>query len=133
MYSQAGEPDEEDHHRDFTRTVRFLFATDTAKADEVEQLLERFRLEVLRADRTGPAIVGLRSEIEQRLRLVIARTERLAATDGRFGMLNASAGDQAHLKAGDRKSTRLNSSHRTISYAVFCLKKKTQRTHHHTR
>src|SRR5437867_6038852 len=28
--------------------------------------------------------------------------------------------------AGDRKSTRLNSSHRTISYAVFCLKKKTQ-------
>src|SRR5437867_8377035 len=31
-----------------------------------------------------------------------------------------------HLGAllGDRKSTRLNSSHRTISYAVFCLKKK---------
>src|SRR5438094_196140 len=26
----------------------------------------------------------------------------------------------------DRKSTRLNSSHRTISYAVFCLKKKQQ-------
>src|SRR5207248_2085739 len=26
----------------------------------------------------------------------------------------------------DRKSTRLNSSHRTISYAVFCLKKKNQ-------
>src|SRR5256885_3890322 len=28
----------------------------------------------------------------------------------------------------DRKSTRLNSSHLVISYAVFCLKKK---THHH--
>src|SRR5438876_3334270 len=28
---------------------------------------------------------------------------------------------------GDRKSTRLNSSHPSISYAVFCLKKKTQR------
>src|SRR5207248_4821049 len=27
-------------------------------------------------------------------------------------------------RIGDRKSTRLNSSHRTISYAVFCLKKK---------
>src|SRR3712207_9001340 len=26
---------------------------------------------------------------------------------------------------GDRKSTRLNSSHANISYAVFCLKKKT--------
>src|SRR2546430_10515442 len=28
----------------------------------------------------------------------------------------------------DRKSTRLNSSHSQISYAVFCLKKKTRRT-----
>src|SRR5690242_21543559 len=28
----------------------------------------------------------------------------------------------------DRKSTRLNSSHMSISYAVFCLKKKTQRS-----
>src|SRR5437867_7052337 len=28
------------------------------------------------------------------------------------------------MKLTDRKSTRLNSSHRTISYAVFCLKKK---------
>src|SRR2546426_5910961 len=31
--------------------------------------------------------------------------------------------------AADRKSTRLNSSHLVISYAVFCLKKKKQ-THH---
>src|SRR5207244_12214880 len=30
------------------------------------------------------------------------------------------------LKAIDRKSTRLNSSHQIISYAVFCLKKKTK-------
>src|SRR3712207_7071379 len=29
----------------------------------------------------------------------------------------------------DRKSTRLNSSHANISYAVFCLKKKTLTTH----
>src|SRR5437879_9782710 len=28
------------------------------------------------------------------------------------------------FRTGDRKSTRLNSSHRCISYAVFCLKKK---------
>src|SRR5947207_7462213 len=30
------------------------------------------------------------------------------------------------LAVGDRKSTRLNSSHTVISYAVFCLKKKTK-------
>src|SRR5438105_12201087 len=29
----------------------------------------------------------------------------------------------------DRKSTRLNSSHEWISYAVFCLKKKKKKTH----
>src|SRR5207249_10048723 len=31
---------------------------------------------------------------------------------------------RAELPRGDRKSTRLNSSHVSISYAVFCLKKK---------
>src|SRR5258708_23448895 len=30
----------------------------------------------------------------------------------------------------DRKSTRLNSSHQIISYAVFCLKKKKQKDNH---
>src|SRR5437773_6751341 len=32
--------------------------------------------------------------------------------------------DDIHDEMADRKSTRLNSSHITISYAVFCLKKK---------
>src|SRR2546430_9945680 len=38
----------------------------------------------------------------------------------------ASSGDvrQGGERQGDRKSTRLNSSHSQISYAVFCLKKK---------
>src|SRR5438128_7684859 len=31
---------------------------------------------------------------------------------------------EVHLQTRDRKSTRLNSSHGSISYAVFCLKKK---------
>src|SRR5690348_18417513 len=33
-----------------------------------------------------------------------------------------------HVDASDRKSTRLNSSHPSISYAVFCLKKKKKKT-----
>src|SRR5947208_7501571 len=37
-------------------------------------------------------------------------------------------GPTTRLQAGtDRKSTRLNSSHQIISYAVFCLKKKKQK------
>src|SRR5256885_11454779 len=37
----------------------------------------------------------------------------------------------AELLPIDRKSTRLNSSHLVISYAVFCLKKKNTRHHKH--
>src|SRR5207248_11728737 len=40
--------------------------------------------------------------------------------------LRASSQLEKQEKQTDRKSTRLNSSHRTISYAVFCLKKKKQ-------
>src|SRR5438309_5807436 len=36
--------------------------------------------------------------------------------------------ERAALENIDRKSTRLNSSHSSISYAVFCLKKKSRRS-----
>src|SRR2546430_9391563 len=38
-------------------------------------------------------------------------------------------GEPRPSSAGDRKSTRLNSSHSQISYAVFCLKKKKKSLH----
>src|SRR5438034_2106768 len=38
-------------------------------------------------------------------------------------------GQLLHIAVGDRKSTRLNSSHTVISYAVFCLKKKKEIQH----
>src|SRR3712207_7480364 len=41
------------------------------------------------------------------------------------------AHDLRHLDPRDRKSTRLNSSHANISYAVFCLKKKRGSRRHH--
>src|SRR5256885_4641441 len=37
---------------------------------------------------------------------------------------NRNGAQQGFLRKADRKSTRLNSSHLVISYAVFCLKKK---------
>src|SRR3712207_7338165 len=47
----------------------------------------------------------------------------LAVDEGADVLLVAVLG-AAGLLDGDRKSTRLNSSHANISYAVFCLKKK---------
>src|SRR3712207_8146321 len=53
----------------------------------------------------------------------------LAAPAGRprpgpRGAAGGGQGRRRHPVAADRKSTRLNSSHANISYAVFCLKKK---------
>src|SRR5688500_15842948 len=41
-----------------------------------------------------------------------------------FSVNNGTKGSRVSVIEGDRKSTRLNSSHLVISYAVFCLKKK---------
>src|SRR2546422_7331379 len=50
----------------------------------------------------------------------ISQDAQLAATGG----VASQTGGSQHHDHGDRKSTRLNSSHGYISYAVFCLKKK---------
>src|SRR5437879_10040022 len=56
--------------------------------------------------RTAPVATGSGAAVQARLGTIV--------------LLNV-LGD---VKEKDRKSTRLNSSHRCISYAVFCLKKK---------
>src|SRR3989442_9347106 len=60
----------------------------------------------------------------ERLGRDVRRAAREGASDG-FDEHRAIEGDHARdLVEVDRKSTRLNSSHVRISYAVFCLKKK---------
>src|SRR5579884_4421881 len=49
---------------------------------------------------------------------------RSRAAAGRVAPARRPAHRRRRRCAGDRKSTRLNSSHVAISYAVFCLKKK---------
>src|SRR5690554_7128915 len=50
---------------------------------------------------------------------------RTALVGTKMGLFRDEEGDEYDLVL-DRKSTRLNSSHVRISYAVFCLKKKTK-------
>src|SRR5207248_11280480 len=77
-------------------------------------------LEVLKKLEEGEQHLGRFTVIEGWSRWDIAAameriTElKLENTDAALALMNDT----------DRKSTRLNSSHRTISYAVFCLKKK---------
>src|SRR5207302_9813073 len=52
---------------------------------------------------------------------------------GMMASSNTAAGDsRPNTTLEDRKSTRLNSSHVKISYAVFCLKKKRNKERQHT-
>src|SRR5436305_8083195 len=54
--------------------------------------------------------------------VVSARRTRIAIVVSAFRRTNPASAGRGHEQ--DRKSTRLNSSHVRISYAVFCLKKK---------
>src|SRR2546430_13201476 len=56
---------------------------------------------------------------------VAQRVQALRAVQGERG------DGVLHFVDQDRKSTRLNSSHSQISYAVFCLKKKIKADHYH--
>src|SRR5690606_42040744 len=70
-------------------------------------------------------------------RIDIGARDAVLALGGVEGILgDESLGQQrlvivARARGEDRKSTRLNSSHVKISYAVFCLKKKTPRRDQH--
>src|SRR5256885_10415426 len=77
--------------------------------------------------RSGDDVLGIFVEV---LRLDVAhRARRIRRVEER---LDCSVGHRReHLeewRTEDRKSTRLNSSHLVISYAVFCLKKKNSTT-----
>src|SRR5687768_17711773 len=71
-----------------------------------------FRSHATRADRVHVAPV----------RLFLRMLERVPVD-----LRGRSEHEPRSLRLGDRKSTRLNSSHGYISYAVFCLKKKKKR------
>src|SRR5437899_7882562 len=81
-----------------------------------------------------PYTTLFRSAARERANLVQAGGERdqTVAADPPVRRLHAHHAAQRRRlpdrAAGDRKSTRLNSSHLGISYAVFCLKKKTKNT-----
>src|SRR2546429_4908146 len=96
----------------------FFFFNDTATT-EIYTLSLHDALPIL----FGTARAGVGHDVNRvDVALLVLAFERLKHFVGNF------FGDVA--PDGDRKSTRLNSSHGYISYAVFCLKKKKKTTRH---
>src|SRR3712207_9023330 len=75
---------------------------------------------VVRADH-DEGDVGL---LQQGLVDLLVELPGLRAGDGQRHQPDRALGQLGERRGEDRKSTRLNSSHANISYAVFCLKKK---------
>src|SRR5437879_6983964 len=66
-----------------------------------------------------------------RLHVAVDHPLRVGVRQGVSQLADDLGGLARRESTGDRKSTRLNSSHRCISYAVFCLKKKKKTTKNH--
>src|SRR2546422_7480843 len=89
--------------------------------DLFERAHTRLPFEVGRGAEGGePAPIQDRDAVARLRFLDVVRREE----HGEAGRLAQRADQLPQRAAGDRKSTRLNSSHGYISYAVFCLKKK---------
>src|SRR3712207_7527031 len=94
------------------RSTLFPYTTlfrSTGSAEGLQRLVTENLVRPLRAD-----------SLDQRKQQVVDPLRPLGGVGvtGRFGEVDLV------LPGRDRKSTRLNSSHANISYAVFCLKKK---------
>src|SRR5690606_41868590 len=87
--------------------------------------LFRSRDELLVDIETDKVVLEVLAEADGVLAEIIKGEGETVLSAELLGTLNAgaTAAQKAEAAAADRKSTRLNSSHVKISYAVFCLKK----------
>ncbi len=87
MYTMHQEEDIDNHYEDFIRTIGFLFNSDE-KTKRFEEKLRRFRNELfnIKANKFE-TLKGIKNEIEEDLQAVMIRTERLAHTLDRNGMV----------------------------------------------
>ena len=101
MYTLSDEAGDDDHYRDFLDTLRFLYRDDE-KTKRFAGLLHEYRDELLRFTKESPQqLQALKTDIQRWLRRVMARTERLAVTDDRAGMLTQVPPKDVQLQAGD--------------------------------
>src|SRR2546427_8512887 len=94
------------------RSTLFPYTTLFRSVDEVESLERRIRAfsEFAAEPPVRPGPISVNNVLQERIAFLRTGHPEISYD----------------LRLADRKSTRLNSSHSQISYAVFCLKKKKQ-------
>src|SRR5690625_790352 len=97
----------------------FVSITSTQKLEEGLKIFEKYEREALPIISEHGILVGIVTFDDIMDKISERDTEDIHKFGGSEGL------DLSYTET-DRKSTRLNSSHVAISYAVFCLKKKTQ-------
>src|SRR2546427_2371646 len=118
-------------------TVDFVMDLDDKGARRVDDLQpapfglfpDRFG-DAVRAEDHGLAVRHFAQLLNEHRPFQLERVDDVAAVDDLMPDVDGRAVSlerQLYDVDGDRKSTRLNSSHSQISYAVFCLKKKKRR------
>ena len=119
----------------------FFFFNDTATTEiytlSLHDALPISPLFIMPIFRCGSAPAFYTDQFSVRQRPHFLYLPILAAAAPRLFIMPISRCGNGHYKKPDRKSTRLNSSHLVISYAVFCLKKKNnkkkKKNHQHRR
>lgn len=92
MYTLGSEAGSDDHYKDFVETLRFLQA-DEKKTETIREHLSAYGRACARAGQDGvEPLRELKARVETELRQVMCRTEKLAVTTDRSGMLREAAG-----------------------------------------
>ncbi|MDQ3818009.1 MAG: hypothetical protein M3362_09985 [Acidobacteriota bacterium] len=123
MYTITDEENTEDHYKDFLRTLQFL-KNDASRATEFEQLLDEYRRELFRlGNGTDSRLALIKDSLERELRRVMVRTEKLAVSQDRDGMLREFPSTATKLESKDlnaylslQKTARLLGEADTLEY-----------------
>ena len=98
MFTLDLEKEEEDHYKDFIKTLEFLF-NDSDRVKKVENLIAEHR-KTLYSDGLSNSSTNHKKNLENTLRSVMCRTERVAATSDKDSMLEEKL-SLAPLKSSD--------------------------------
>src|SRR5688500_7771827 len=122
-----------------SKIIVLMGAPGAGKGTQARLLQERLHLPQISTGDIFRSLKGAQTPLAQEVREIMERgqlvpdeltiqlvRERTSKDDAQEGYI-LDGFPRTPAQAKDRKSTRLNSSHLVISYAVFCLKKKTNK------